>query len=86
MYVYSQHDIVIQSRERLCIYIDLMVIFGRPLLFSNPLEENEVLCCFQEILRQKDMTVIEKIELLNHLLLIQFLNIIFFLKNNENYS
>ena len=42
-----------------------MVVFGRPLLFSNPFEEDDSLCCFHEILRQKDMTVIEKIEFLN---------------------
>ena len=35
------------------------------MIFSNPFEENEVLCCFQEVLRHKDMTVVEKIEFLD---------------------
>ena len=61
----SEHDITIKPRERLCIFIDLMVVFGRPLLFSNPFEEDDSLCCFHDILRQKDMAVIEKIEFLN---------------------
>ena len=54
-----------KSHERLCIFIDLMIIFGRPILFSNLFEGSENLCCFHEVLRHRDMTVVERIEILN---------------------
>ena len=63
--VSTNQDIIMQPMERLCIFIDLIVVFSRPLIIFNLFDDNKFLCCFHEILRNGNMTLIEKIEFLN---------------------
>ena len=64
-YFITNQEILIKPMERLCVYIDLFIVFNRPLIIHDLFENHNYVCCFHEVLRNGNMTFIEKLEFLN---------------------